>query len=281
MLLVSVNDGAGHTNTIQTVPHGIIRLSIGRKLYDILLDDLGAIRYENNEVIFNYLLLTDNLSSAMRLMGRVAEAIIVRNCRDDFQANSDWLRIARKGKRQSRNPGKYLAVGTGLISTQKEYPQRYNPGDTQRDIVWINTEKPSQLAMLSDSNSSTGNIAGVQIKVSQNGKPYLYPDLRNSRYEVPVVYFGIGRKNDFDEIADSIRMVNQAIEIGTDFVDGQELDEESYDMIAEYFPLVRGLVSGEIKPKDLLNSVYYGEILQPATIASTLAPFESKSLIVS
>lgn len=281
MLIVSVNEGAGHTNTVQTAPHGIIQLSIGRKLYDILLDDLGAIRYENNEVIFNYLLLTDNLSSAMRLMGRVAEAIIVRNCRDDFQTNSDWLKVARKGKRQSRNPEKYLAVGTGLISTQKEYPHRYNPGDTQRDIVWINTEKPSQLAMLSDSNSSTGNIAGVQIKVSQNGKPYLYPDLRNSRYEVPVVYFGIGRSNDFEEIASSIRIVNHNVEIGADFVDGQLLDEESYNMIAEYFPLVRSLVSGEIKPEDLLNSVYYGEFLQPATIASTLAPFESKSLIIS
>jgi len=281
MLFVSVNEGAGHTNTVQTAPHGIIQLSIGRKLYDILLDDLGAIRYENNEVIFNYLLLTDNLSSAMRLMGRVAEAIIVRNCRDDFQTNSDWLKVARKGKRQSRNPGKYLAVGTGLISTQKEYPHRYNPGDTQRDIVWINTEKPSQLAMLSDSNSSTGNIAGVQIKVSQNGKPYLYPDLRNSRYEVPVVYFGIGKSNDFEEIASSIRIVNHNVEIGADFVDGQLLDEESYNMIAEYFPLVRSLVSGEIKPEDLLNSVYYGEFLQPATIASTLAPFESKSLIIS
>lgn len=76
----------------------------------------------------------------MRLLGKVAEAVIVRNCIDDPQLNRTWISKARKNRTSQRIADTFHAIGTGLNSTKKRYPHKYSPSDPQRDIIWINND---------------------------------------------------------------------------------------------------------------------------------------------
>lgn len=95
------------------------------------------------------------------------------------------LVLARNGK--IRNVDQYIAVGTGMKSTKKEYPQIYNYSEPQRDIVW--TTKNQQLVLTQGSNAEVGNIAGLQIEASLKIGKYLAKELTSDRYQVPVVFF--------------------------------------------------------------------------------------------
>ena len=57
----------------------------GRQLYDLLVDELNVIRYsENGTLILGVILQSDINRTAMQLLGRIAEAIIVRNCHNNI-----------------------------------------------------------------------------------------------------------------------------------------------------------------------------------------------------
>ena len=73
--------------------------------------------------------------TTMSLLGKIAEAVIVRRCREDDASNKKWLSIARRKKAKSKTAERFQAVGTGLMRTKTDYPSIYNPADTQRDIV--------------------------------------------------------------------------------------------------------------------------------------------------
>ena len=191
-LIIAVRNGNGEiiaSQTFEEFMNGrknieILNYYTGQKLFDILFDDLGIIRYEDNVFALKTIFQLNPEKTTMSLLGKIAEAVIVRRCREDEEINKKWLSIARRKKTKSKTAERFQAVGTGLMRTKIDYPSIYNPADTQRDIVWVDDE--GMRAMIKSSYAA-GIEAGLQIKVSRNGMGYFFQDLCNLRYEVPVL----------------------------------------------------------------------------------------------
>ena len=78
----------------------ILNIYTGRKLFDILVDDLGVIRYVDNKLALTTIFQLDTYNTAMRLLGKVAEAVIVRRCNEDKEINREWFSIKKKKKQE-------------------------------------------------------------------------------------------------------------------------------------------------------------------------------------
>lgn len=227
----------------------------GYELGEILIDDLNIIRFEDNELIFSVLITEDNRGS-MRLLGRMAEALMVRRCAEDIETNKRWLRKGMMSAINKRTAEKFHAVGTGLASTKKNHPHKYNPSDSQRDIIWIDN-KGNQAMMPNARDWNSGIPAGLQLKVSTDGIKYILHDLNTYRYEVPLVYFGL--KDDFDNIVekyyDSIKRKqkdNFIIKPGEHFINAKSEDPSIYDALKYYQPIIHDLCVGKIKLEDII-----------------------------
>lgn len=70
----------------------------GQKLFDILFDDLGMIQYENNKLMIKTVLEMNPVRTTMKILGKIAEAVIVRRANEDEELNKNWLSIARRKK---------------------------------------------------------------------------------------------------------------------------------------------------------------------------------------
>lgn len=102
----------------------IQKVLYGRELYDLLVDGLNVIRYnENGKLILGVILQSDINRTAMQLLGRIAEAIIVRNCNHDAGVNRKYFSIARKKQAKMKTADKFWALGTGLNYTKINYPK--------------------------------------------------------------------------------------------------------------------------------------------------------------
>lgn len=86
-------------------------------MFDILYDELGMIKYEENKLMIKVLLELNPMQTVMKILGKIAEAVIVRRCNEDEELNKKWLSIARGKKTKRKTADKFKAVGTGLKST--------------------------------------------------------------------------------------------------------------------------------------------------------------------
>ena len=273
-LIVGIEDGEGKIILKQSYREYIegkrkielVSYTSGKKLFDILVDELGYIRYEDNKFALKYVIENNVNRAVMRLLGKIAEAIIVRDCRDDAAINCRWFSIARKKSARKSTASKYIALGTGLLNTKRNFSKNYNPSDPQRDIVWWNEEE--KLTAIISKNKVTGAvIAGLQIKVSMDGMLYVYPDIAKKRYEVPLIYFGLN--GDFDKVAQKLYKEKRDIVIGTDFINAKTVNLEEYEELMDYKILVHGLVTGQITPDDLVNDMgQKDKILKTAILSS-------------
>ena len=178
----------------------IIRYYRGNELINILVDELGKISYEDNKLVLKQVLSEDVQQTAFRLLGNIAEAVLVRRCKESPELNRKLFMLARRKKARISTAQGFTAIGTGLESTRKQYPQRYSHGDMQRDIIWIDAQEHP--ALMGGSSSKSGIEAGIQLKVSSDGVQYVVPDIINNRYEVPVVYFPLN--NDYEKVINTI-----------------------------------------------------------------------------
>jgi len=240
----------------------ILNFLYGEKLYNILIDDLNIIRYdnENNKLVLKTILEVNPQRTTMKLLGKIAEAVLVRRCNEDPEINRKWLSIARRKEARKKTAKKYRAVGTGLYFTKNNYSSVYNPSDTQRDIVWINTndEDTKRYALMKNTNSQDcGTIAGLQLKVSRDGVKYIFDDLCKLKYEVPVVYFDLNK--DYENIArklwNHICYDNSAryLNIPEDFIQASAVDRGGYDEVCELEELVDAVITGKLKIEDLID----------------------------
>ena len=236
-------------------------------LFPILVEETGSIRFEENKAVFAEILRTNPKISAMQLLGKVAEAVIVRNCTDDTQLNRIWLSIARKNRTLQKIANSFKAIGTGLHSTKDRYPQKYNPSDPQRDIIWINEK--GECALVSGAHSTSGTIAGLQVKVSGNGVNYIQKSLENQRYEVPLVYFPMN--NDFERILDRVNRDDMRVEPGVDFIDVREIDKDAFFEIKDYYPLLMKLFTGRMSGDDFVREASGSTSIQNGILATTLS----------
>ena len=284
-LIVAVEDGDGKILFKQPYSEyvqgnrdiEITSYTSGRKLFDILVDELGYIRYEENRFAFKYVIERNINRSVMRLLGKIAEAIIVRDCREFEEVNIKWFSIARRKRAKRSTASRYIALGTGLLYTKNNYATFYNPSDPQRDIIWVNPETKMTSIMPQD-RITEATVAGLQIKVSTNGISYVYPEVINKRYEVPLVYFDLNR--DFDEIAQRLYEERRDVIIGEDFISARAVDFEEYEELVDYIELVRGLITGRISSDYLINvQGQNDEILRTAILSSTLEEVQIDNIL--
>jgi hypothetical protein len=259
----------------------ILKIHRGRNLFDILAQDLGYIQLNENGILhLRHIIALNPRLTAMKLMGNIAEAIIVRRCNNDSLTNRKWAMYARKGNRVVNTPDRFHAIGTGHYRTRLSCCSKYNPNDTQKDIIWINKDNPTQELLQICRNHIDGQTASLQIKVSFDGKQYILSDLKNGTYEVPVVYFGLN--NDFDSIANELYRQNSLVTVGVNFIDAKAIDYDAFSELEMYYQLVLGLLNGQIKPEDLISDKNLdNEITIAAIIKTAMGNFSSQRSILS
>ena len=248
----------------------------GRELYDLLVDGLNVIRYnENGKLILGVILQSDINRTAMQLLGRIAEAIIVRNCNHDAGVNRKYISIARKKQAKMKTADKFWALGTGL-----NYTKIYNPSDTQRDIVWVNDY--NELAVMKDGDNysaTSARIAGLQVKASKDGIKYVLPAILADRYDVPIIYFDI--ENDYHKILNKIYK-DTHIDIEYDIIHPREVDPAGYDEFLHYVDLVYAMIDGRLSPEELVVGAGRNddELMKNALMSTTLSNINKTNRII-
>lgn len=254
----------------------------GRKLFDIFVDELGCIRYNDNKLAWAWILRHDTQRTLMNIMGKLAEVIIVKRCLNDSIANQKWLSIGKfyKITLPIIQTQQFKAIGTGLLSTEKNYHDFYNPQDTQRDVIWIDGNNIPALQV--GSTTTRGSIAGLQIKASTDGMNYVYGSLVNHQYCVPMVYFGIGAFNDYAKIATNLCKNTQLDynDLKYVFVDAQEIDYMAYEELKSYVPIIQYIIENNVDPAQLLNFAETNGTLRTAIAATSILQTPIKNQIL-
>lgn len=262
----------------------------GRRLLSILQDDLGNIYYEDNRLVLKHILTLDINVSAMTLLGKIAEAVLVRRCIEDDRVNKNLFQIARRKTAHAQTLRRYKAIGTGLKQTQRDFSARYSTSDPQRDIIWVDNEGTP--ALMDGSGYMSGITAGLQIKISLNGINYVLGNLINCRYEVPMVYFPL--KNDYEVILSRLeREVRTSmldpdtgeyrrIRPEEDFVDIRAYDYDAYEEVKDYYSLVYALLDGDIEPADLVDIAiqHRDPVLKDTVMLTALQNSNSEQIIL-
>jgi hypothetical protein len=121
-LIIAVRNGNGEiiaSQTFEEFMNGrknieILNYYTGQKLFDILFDDLGIIRYEDNVFALKTIFQLNPEKTTMSLLGKIAEAVIVRRCREDEEINKKWLSIARRKKLKAKQQSVFRRWVLGL-----------------------------------------------------------------------------------------------------------------------------------------------------------------------
>lgn len=282
---IVVSDGDGkiiHSQPFDEFAYGtkdirIQQIMYGRQLFNILVDDLDVIRYNDNKrLILNVIRQSDINRTAMKLLGRIAEAIIVRNCNEYADINQSYFSIARKKKATKKTAGYFWALGTGLNYTKNNYNKHYSPFDTQRDIIWVNNSGEVAVMRNCDNYSTnSAKVAGLQIKASRDGINYVLPDIISGRYEVPIIYFDID--NDYHKILYKVYKQNN-VDVEYDIIHPKEIDPRGYDEFLNYVDLVYAMINGKLSPNDLVvGAELNGDFFMKNALMSTVLSNINKS----
>lgn len=277
-LCIDIEDGDAYLGTQLYIPNRrtTLWLNPAGRLLPILIEETGSIRFDDNRAVFAEVIQTNPKIGAMRLLGKVAEAVIVRNCNENAQLNRLWLSKARRNRTIQRTADTFRPIGTGLHSTKRDNPQKYNPSDPQRDIIWINDR--GEYALVSGGQITTGIPAGLQVKVSGNGINYILRALINRRYEVPLVYFPMN--NDYDRILAMANRDNIVIEPDVDFINVRNVDENAFFEICDYYPLLLDLFAGKLSGEDFIREASGISPIRNGILATALSLPKSEIRII-
>lgn len=295
-LIVGLVDGEG--NLISSQPYNefqygrrsrdILIPIRGGRLIQILQDEIGNISYESNRFVLKQIFVSNANVTAMTLLGKIAEAVLIRRCQENEQLNRQLFQLSRRKNARITTARRFKAIGTGLKSTQRDFPKRYNPSDTQRDIIWIDDEGIP--ALMAGSSSMAGVEAGLQVKVSLYGINYMVDDLLSNRYEVPMVYFPIN--NDFERVIDRLVKKQGAyifdieigdyrgIRVGEDLVDIRVYDYDAFEEVKDYYPIVYDLINGDIGVVDLIDIARGNGTLENTMLLTALSNSNAETIIL-
>lgn len=234
----------------------LMRHAYGREMLDILTDELGLVTVDEEGLLRSKIIIVnseeDVRGAVMRLLGKIAEALIVRSCNNDVYANRKWGQIGRRGRYPHHTLDHYLAVGTGLETTRTRYFHKYRPNDPQRDIIWVHRRHMRRELQMLEEGRPANLSAGLQLKVSMNGFQYIYrSDIARAKYEVPMVYFDLC--NDYYELTNAIYREERDVWIGVDIVRGKDVDPALHDMLCSYWWLAERLIRGKMTIDDLIR----------------------------
>ena len=197
-----------------------------------LLFEIVAVIVDSKTGVFEFDPFINNSNTPNRfigkLLGYIAEGLIVRSCNESHINNRRWANIARVLKGEDAafsvfnrlryenqleisyesiqdNPDDYTAIGTGFIRTKIKYYHLYDRL-SPRDICWIHlADDIKELLSVNAVIFNKRRYAGLQIKVSCQEKPdyvikYFCKQPRQCLY--PVIYFDLG--NNFHLVRDKL-----------------------------------------------------------------------------
>ncbi len=215
-----------------------------------LLDTLVEESFIDERLELRQILTGNDHADATRLIGSIAEALVVDFCNRHQDVNRTLGTYARFGRRESKALDDYVAVATGSMRTKRIFAQHYNPSDTQRDIIWVerdNTEH--QLFCIRSGTSLAGKPAGLQVKASHDGLKYVLPTLQD--YHYPVLYFDL--KDDWGAVKSAAMDRNP----GCVFIHPDEIHAEIKHILKGYFQIVVALIRGEITLLEVIDEAKY------------------------
>ena len=258
-----------------------IELPTKRVLFDILVDETDTIHFDENRAVLAEIIDAKNpKKTALRLLGKVAEAVVVRRCSEKEETNKRWLDKARRGISRPDIARRFRAIGTGLHSTKRYFPHKYNPFDTQRDIIWM--DKDGKVANIIGSTAVSGLTAGLQIKVSGDGVNYVQKAIVKNKYEVPIIYFPVN--DDYEIIVQNIEKkmkegIIKPVKIGSDFINAEDVDKEAFQMVLDYLPILTDLFEGRMSADDFVKEAIGLAPLENAIFANVFEGNAEKILL--
>lgn len=248
----------------------LMRHGYGHELLEVLTEELGLVSVDDMGLLRSKIIIVrdeeDVRNKVMQLLGKIAEALVVRSCNSDVYANRRWGQIGRRGRNVHHSLDQYVAIGTGLETTRRGYLHKYQPNDTQRDVIWVHRRFMRRELQTLINGRAAGYSAGLQLKVSMNGFQYIYrSDIRRAKYEVPLVYFDLC--NDYYQLANAIYREDRDVVLGTDLVRGKDIDPAIHDQLCSYWWLVERLVRGymtidQLVKDDLLLDAHKKELFE-------------------
>lgn len=275
---VIVEGESGEVKHSQTLADYFQRPSIdlqiatyGSTLLDVLIEE----SYISKDLVFKQVITGDAHADATRLIGSIAESLVVNLCNLYPEVNRTLGMYARFGQRPHKKLDDYVAVATGSMRTKNNYPQHYNPCDTQRDIIWVERDNTNnQLLCISPNNSVGAQPAGLQVKASHDGVRYVVPSIRD--YHYPVLYFDLN--GDWGEVQKRILAQTQSATL----INPDEIQHEIKHILKGYFAIVVALLRGETTIKRVIDeSRWKGDSILPTGIDAAEPTSESKLILPS
>lgn len=228
----------------------------GNSLLDILLRE----SYVSSNLELLQVLTGNHHADATRLIGNIAESLVVKYCNEYPEINQTLAVYARLGARTHKSLNDYLAIGTSLKHTQQNFAQHYNPNDTQRDIIWIDKRNPQQQLLCVGGKCNSSKPAGLQIKAGHDGINYVLPSISN--YFYPILYFDIN--DDWGALYKAIKNRGWPFEL----INPDEISREIKNHLKGYFSIVVKLINKEITILDIIrHSQNSGDAVLSAGIA--------------
>jgi hypothetical protein len=241
----------------------------GGTLLDVLIEE----SYISQDLILKQILTGDPRADATRLIGSIAESLVVNLCNSSPEVNRTLGMYARFGQRPHKKLDDYVAVATGSMRTKHNYPQHYNPCDTQRDIIWVekdNTE--NQLLCISQNNGVGAKLAGLQVKASQNGIKYVLPSIQD--YHYPILYFDLN--GDWGEV---YKAVMESFSTAT-LINPDEIQGYIKNILKGYFDIVIALLRGEITIRRIIDEARWNHNSDLITGLDAAEPTNTSMLIL-
>jgi hypothetical protein len=275
---VIVEGDSGEVRHSQSLSDFIKRPSIrlqmatyGSTLLDVLIEE----SYISEDLVLKQILTGNDHADATRLIGCIAESLVVNLCNEYPDVNRTLGMYGRFGARSHKKLDDYVAVATGSMRAKNHFRQHYNPSDTQRDIIWVekdNTE--NQLLCISADNNVSAKPAGLQVKASHDGINYVLPSIQN--YHYPILYFDLN--NDWGAVNKAV-MNNHP---SSTLINPDEIQHEIKHILKGYFDIVVSLIRGEISVEEMiLDAKYDGDSILSLGIDVAEVTNESKLILPS
>lgn len=273
---VIVQDNNGVVKETQYYDEFMNNPSINFRIFmhgDTLLDILTQESLISPTMTLNRVLTANPHADASRMMGSIAEALVVKLCHESTEANRELGKWARGGNKATATLDSFIAVSTGSQNTKANYPQWYHPNDTQRDIIWVSKKDFSHqlLCVKKRGSYNSGKPAGLQVKASHDYK-YVLSSIEN--YHYPVLYFDLN--DDWRDL--SRAMLN--LGINTCLLHPSDIDRFLMEQLRSSFEIVKALINRERTIQDIIDMVNWTGKNSHIISALNSLDLHNKSIII-
>lgn len=205
----------------------------GSTLLDVLIEE----SYVSENLVLTHILTGNHNADATRLIGSIAESLVVNLCNKYPQVNRTLGMHARYGVLPHKKLDDYIAVATGSARTKRLFKQHYNPSDTQRDIIWVEKDNTENQLLCIGASSVSGKPAGLQVKASHDGINYVLPTILD--YHYPILYFDLS--GDWGIVSKAVMTTHP----GSSLIHPDEIQHEIKHILRGYFDIIVSLFRGE------------------------------------